>query len=186
MRIPQLFLKSLYSIKAIAFFRFQKIEKTISYLFVLSFLVSIPTLMLFFLSFFNNINNTSQSGFGEIFQEFHNQQMNQFEGSIGGIIPVFIFLTFLFIILSVAMIQFITASLLAALGLMIKRIFQRKLNYKQLWNMSTYTITLPSVIIGLSVFLPFSIPLPFFIYFFLSFIILILAINNVPKPIIKK
>lgn len=186
MRIPQLFIKSLYSLKSIALFRFQKIEKTISYLFVLSFIVSLPTLALFFISFFSNIKSGQFHELGSFFQELNEQQTINAEGAASGIIPVFIFLTFLFILLSVSMIQFITTSLLAGVGLLLKRVFQRRLDYKQLWNMSTYAVTLPSVIVGLSVLLPFSLPLPYLIYFLLAFIILFFAIQKVPKPKIKK
>lgn len=181
MRIPQLFIKSLYSLKSIAMFRFQKIEKTISYLFVLSFIVSIPTLALFLISFFNNIKTGQFFEFGNLLHE-----LNDAEANATGIVPVFLFLTCLFLLLSIAMIEFMTVSILASLGLILKRIFQRKLDYKQLWNMSSYAVTLPSVIIGLSVLLPFSLPVPFIIYFALAFIILILAIQKVPKPKVKK
>lgn len=176
MRISQLFVKSLYSLKSIAMFRFQKIEKTISYLFVLSFIVSIPTLAVFFISFFSNIKSDQFYGFGNFLHELDNV-----DASPSGIIPVFLFLTCLFVLLSVAMIEFIATSILASLGLILKRMFQRKLDYKHLWNMSSYAVTLPSVIIGLSVLLPFSIPFPFVIFFILAFVILMLAIQKVPK-----
>lgn len=182
MRITELFTKSLYSLKAISFFRFQKIEKTISYLFILSFFVSLPTLFLFFLSFFNK----GLAGFDEMFQLPGDPQGETIDGPTAGIIPVFIFLAILFIILGVSMIQFITVSLLAAIGLLLKKAFGRRLDYKHLWNMSAYVVTLPSVLIGLSVLLPFSLPLPGAIYFTLSFMILVLSIRNVPIPKIRK
>lgn len=180
MRIPQLFIKSLYSLKSIAMFRFQKIEKTISYLFVLSFIVSIPSLALFFLSFFSDVKNGQFLEFGSF---FHEPDVGK---TTAGIIPVFLFLTFLFILLSIAMIEFITTSILAGLGLLLNRIFQRKLDYRQLWNMSSYAVALPSVIVGLSVLLPFSLPVPYVFYFVLAFIILTAAIQKVPKPKAKK
>lgn len=186
MRIRELFIKSLYSLKAISFFRFQKIERTISYLFILSFLVSLPTLSLFFYSFFTGIKNNNLESFGNTLQGFSDSQINELEGSMAGMIPVFIFLTVLFIFLGVAMVQFITVSLLATIGLPIKRALHRRLDYKQLWNISAYAVTLPGVIIGISVLLPFSIPAPFFIYFILSVIIVFIAIRKVPIPKTKK
>lgn len=182
MRITELFTKSLYSLKAISFFRFQKLERTISYLFILSFLVSLPTLFLFFLSFFNN----GFGGFDDVFQVPVEPQGETFDGPTAGMIPVFVFLAILFIILGVSMVQFITVSLLAAIGLLLKQAFGHRLDYKHLWNMSAYAVTLPSVIIGLSVLLPFSLPFPAAIYFTLSIIILILAIRKVPMPKVRK
>ena len=172
MNIKDLFIKSLYSIKAISFFRFQKIEKTISYLFLLSFLVSLPTLILFFISLF------SQGGI-ETYFEF---SMMAEEDGTAGIIPVFIFLFILFTIIGISMVQFLTVSLLAAIGLLIKQWMKRKLDYKHLWNMSAYAVTLPAIIIGLSALLPVSLSFPAIIYFLLSLTILTLAVRKVPIP----
>ncbi len=182
MHIAKLFAKSLYSLKAISFFRFQKIEKTINYLFILSFLVSLPTLFLFFFSFF--INGFSE--FGSLLQIPTASEQNMSDSAAPGVIPIFVFLAVLFIILGVSMVQFIAVSLLAAAGLFIKRLAKRRLDYKHLWNMSAYAVTLPAVIIGLSALLPFSLPLPAVLYFLLSLAILILAIQKVPIPKSKK
>lgn len=185
MRISQLFIKSLYSIKAISFFRFQKIERTISYLFTLSFLISLPSFILFFISFINKMTNNTIDIFEGSFQGVNEAQMEQLDGSPAGMVPVFVFLTLLFIFLGVAMLQFISVSILAAVGILLKRILGRNLNYKQLWNIAAYSITLPSILIGLSELIPYTSPtpfLPFAIYFFASLLILFFAIRKVPVP----
>lgn len=187
MSIFQLFVKSLYSLKSISLFRFQKIEKTISYLFVLSFLVSLPSFILFLVMLLSNFQGGSNSTiFGEAFYGVDESQIIEMQETMSGMIPVFIFLSILFIYLAVAMLEFTSVSLIAALGLIFKKILGRKLNYKQLWPMSAYSVTLPSVLIGLSALFPFSLPMPYLLYSFLSILILFLAIRKVPIPKQKK
>ncbi|PWA04816.1 hypothetical protein DCC39_18605 [Pueribacillus theae] len=183
MSIFQLFVKSLYSLKSISLFRFQKIEKTISYLFFLSFLVSLPSFILFFIMLLSNFQGGSNSTiFGEALYGFDESQIIEMQETMSGMIPVFIFLSILFIYLAVAMLEFITVSLIAGLGLLFKKFLGRKLNYKQLWLMSAYSATLPSVLIGFSTLLPFSLPMPYLLYSVPSILILFLAIRKVPIP----
>ncbi len=131
------------------------------------------------------MTNNKLDVFEGSFQGFNEAQLEQLDGTTTGMIPVFVFLTLLFIFLGVAMLQFISVSILASIGMPLKRILGRNLNYKQLWNVAAYSLTLPSILIGLSELIPYTSPtpfLPFTIYFLFSLLILFFAIRKVPVP----
>jgi Protein of unknown function (DUF1189) len=100
------------------------------------------------------------------------------DGIKGIIIPVMSFFIFLFS--SAA--NFIEVSVLALFGLIIKNITGRNLNYRHLWRLAAYSETLPTVFFTIMAAINTTVPNSFIINWFVSIIILYLAINEIPKP----
>ncbi|WP_026572441.1 DUF1189 domain-containing protein [Bacillus sp. UNC438CL73TsuS30] len=94
------------------------------------------------------------------------------------IIPIAALLIYLFS--SAA--SFIEVSVLAFIGLALKNLLGRKLNYRHLWRMAAYSETLPTIFFTIMATLKTSVPNSFLINWFVIIIVLYLAINETPKP----
>ncbi|WP_042355038.1 DUF1189 domain-containing protein [Bacillus rubiinfantis] len=96
----------------------------------------------------------------------------------GIIIPVVSILIYLFS--SAA--SFIEVSILALIGLALKNIAGRKLNYGHLWRMAAYSETLPTLFFTIMAALKTHVPNSFGINWMVAIIVLLLAIKEIPKP----
>jgi hypothetical protein len=104
--------------------------------------------------------------------------IDSIDGVKGIIIPVISL--FLYLISSAA--NFIEISVLALIGLAIKNLSGRKLNYRQLWRMAAYSETLPTIFFTVMAAIKTTVPNSFLINWFVAIIVLYLAINEIPKP----
>ncbi|HEY2422040.1 MAG TPA: DUF1189 domain-containing protein [Neobacillus sp.] len=100
------------------------------------------------------------------------------DGVKGIIIPVISIFLYLFSSAS----NFIEISVLALIGLAIKNLAGRKLNYRQLWRMAVYSETLPTIFFTIMAAIKTTVPNSFLINWFVAIIVLYLAINEIPKP----
>ena len=78
-------------------------------------------------------------------------------------------------------VKFIEISILAALGLIIKNITLRKLNYGQLWRMSAYSVTLTTIFFTVMAALKTSVPGDFLLNWMVSYFVLFLAVKEIPQ-----
>ncbi|NHC40102.1 DUF1189 domain-containing protein [Bacillus sp. MM2020_1] len=105
-----------------------------------------------------------------------------FINAIGGmkwvIIPVVSVILYLFASAG----SFIEVTVLALIGLLLKNLLGRKLNYRQLWRMAAYSETLPTLFFTIMATIKTTVPNSFMINWFVVIIVLYLAINEVPKP----
>jgi hypothetical protein len=97
------------------------------------------------------------------------------KGIIISIISIFIYL-----FSSAA--SFIEVSIVALLGLALKNILGRRLNYGQLWRMAAYSETLPTLFFTIMTALKTTVPNSSLINWSVVLIVLLLAINEIPKP----
>ncbi|PLR76971.1 DUF1189 domain-containing protein [Bacillus sp. V3-13] len=104
------------------------------------------------------------------------------DSMMGILIPVLIFVIYLF---SSAM-KFIEISILALFGLMLKNLAGRNLQYRHLWRMAAYSVTLPTIFFAIMGALKTPVPGGFLINWFASLLILYLAIKEIPKPAAKE
>lgn len=104
--------------------------------------------------------------------------IDSIDGVKGIIIPVISL--FLYLISSAA--NFIEISVLALIGLAIKNLSARKLNYRQLWRMAAYSETLPTIFFTIMAAIKTTVPNSFLINWFVAIIVLYLAINEIPRP----
>ncbi|MFC7370366.1 DUF1189 domain-containing protein [Fictibacillus iocasae] len=100
--------------------------------------------------------------------------------SFDSILPILIPVLYVISYILIAGTAFTGISLLALIGLTFKNMLNRKLQYKQLWVMSVYSITLPVAFFTIMSLLKTSVPYSFLIFTGVSLIILYLSINEVP------
>ncbi|ALC81639.1 MULTISPECIES: DUF1189 domain-containing protein [Bacillus] len=93
-------------------------------------------------------------------------------------VPVLIVLIFFFSAAS----KFIEVSLLAVLGILIKNMQGKSsmLPYKQLWTMAAYSATLATVFFAIMTALHTEVPSPMLLNWFVHFMILFLAVKEIP------
>lgn len=99
------------------------------------------------------------------------------ESSLVIIIPIVFIVTFIF---GSAM-QFIEITILALFGLLLKNTLRKDIQYRHLWRMGAYSVTLPTVFFFIMDLLKTNVPSGFLIDFFVSLIILLLAIKEIPS-----
>lgn len=245
--------KSIYSPKDIALFRFQGIGKTILFVFLLSLISILPTIVYLSMTITTGIDSarsviihqlpsfsikngqlTAQTSVPVTIDKDHFTIIldptgavsvkeiegtenafallkNQFVVAVGGktntypysmvsgmditkpdlvnffntlyglkVIAIFVISLFIYIFSSAA--SFIEVSVLAFLGLGLKNLAGRRLNYRQLWRMAAYSETLPTVFFAIMSAIKTTVPNSFLINWFVVVIVLYLAINEIPKP----
>lgn len=97
-------------------------------------------------------------------------------------LPIFIALLFIAIYVFSSGIKFAEISLLALFGLLLKNLAGKNLQYRHLWRMAAYSITLPTIFFTIMSLLKTSVPYSFMINWFTASLLLLLAIKEVPSP----
>jgi hypothetical protein len=251
MNIFKQFLKSLYSPKDIAIFRFQGIGKTILFVFLLTLLSILPTTFQFSSAINNglelskdalkeevppfiiengqlsvesqapyilekegikiiidgtgtidqnDLNNSetaiallknefvflaggqAQSSSYSMFPEMNltNQDIVEFIQSMEGLKYIFLPIMFLIIFIFSSGIKFIEVSILALIGILVKNLLKRNVPYRQAWRMAAYSVTLPTVFFTIMALLQTQVPNGFIINWFVSILVLTLAMKEIP------
>ncbi|SEA97123.1 Protein of unknown function [Thalassobacillus cyri] len=159
----QLLIKSCYHFKLISAFRFQPIGKAIGYIFFLSLIVLIPVLLSMI---FSTLFSTGEGSGGIM------------KGISSGVFTI-IFLPFIYLLISLLL--FCSASLLAGIGLIYVKAGNKRADYKQLWNMSTLSITAPTIILVVVESFLWSVSSIIFVYIFATAVYLFLSMRYIPK-----
>lgn len=107
--------------------------------------------------------------------------LSDFLASAESLMPIIIPLIAIVIYIFAAGIRFIEISLLALAGLLIKKALAKKLEYRHLWRMSAYSITLPAIFFAIMSALQTAVQNGAIINWFVSLIILLLSIKEVPS-----
>ncbi|TLS36296.1 DUF1189 domain-containing protein [Pseudalkalibacillus caeni] len=100
------------------------------------------------------------------------------EGLLPVLIPIILVIAYIF----QTGLKFIGISVLASIGLIFKNTMQRNLTYKQLWVLSAYAVTLPTIFFAIMGLLRITVSLDFLLYWFVAIMMLYLIIKEVPKP----
>lgn len=93
---------------------------------------------------------------------------------------IIIFIVILYIVLTA--LKYIGIFFLSFFGLLIKRKVGLALSYKQIWILSAYAVTLPTVFFAITDSLYIYIPFAFTLYWVVAFIMLYLIFKEIPKP----
>jgi hypothetical protein len=101
--------------------------------------------------------------------------------SIDSSLLILLPLLFLVIYIFTSGIKFIEVSILALFGLMIKNMIGRQLHYRQLWRMSAYSVTLPTLFFTIMAAIKTEVTGAFFIHWIVAYIVLFLAIKEIPQ-----
>lgn len=97
-------------------------------------------------------------------------------------LPIFIGLIILAIYVFSSGMKFIEISILSGFGLLLKNLAGKNLQYKHLWRMAAYSITLPTLFFTIMSLLKTTVPYSFMINWFVGSMMLLLAIKEVATP----
>lgn len=92
------------------------------------------------------------------------------------ILPIFSIIIFLFS----SALRFIEISVLALIGILLKNIVRKDLQYRHLWRMTAYSVTLPTLFFTIMGLFQTHVPFGSLINWFVSLTILLLAIQEIP------
>jgi Protein of unknown function (DUF1189) len=101
--------------------------------------------------------------------------------SVDSILPITIPIVSLIVFLFSSIMKFIEVSILALFGLALKNILNKKSSYGQLWRMSAYSVTLPTLFFTIMDALKTVVPNGFFIHWLVAFIMLLLSLKEIPS-----
>ncbi|NMD71864.1 DUF1189 domain-containing protein [Bacillus sp. DNRA2] len=99
------------------------------------------------------------------------------DSSLFIIIPLMVLMNYIF----ASGVKFIEISILAVFGLFIKNMTRRRLNYGQLWRMSAYSVTLPTLFFTIMNALHTTVPGGFFLNWIVGYLVLFLAVKEIPQ-----
>lgn len=111
-----------------------------------------------------------------------NQDLIQFLNTLYGLKVIIILVLSIFIYLFTSAWNFVQISILALLGLGLKNLAGRKLNYQGLWRMAAYSMTLPTVFFTIMAAIKTIVPASSLLHWAVPIMVLFLAINEIPKP----
>ena len=99
--------------------------------------------------------------------------------SMNSLLPIILPLTSVAIYLFSSISKCIGVSFLALIGLALKNMMKSDLTYGQLWRLSAYSVTLPTIFFMIMEALKIFVPNGFFIYWLVAIIMLILVIKEI-------
>ncbi|MEK3807940.1 DUF1189 domain-containing protein [Metabacillus sp. SLBN-84] len=96
------------------------------------------------------------------------------------VLPIVIGTVLLVFYLFTAASKFIEITFLAFVSILFKNSLQKKVNFKQMWVMAAYSVTLASIFFMIMEFLQVSVPSGIFINWFVNLIVMYLALKEIP------
>lgn len=129
-------------------------------------------------------NGQSQSLPYSMFSDvtFTNEDLLSLLSSIDSSLVIIIPIMIIIIYILTAGLNFIQISILAVLGLILKKLLMRNIQYRHLWRIAAYSITLPTIFFTIMEGLKTTVPNGAIINWFVAYIVLYLAIKEVPLP----
>ncbi|GMN98067.1 DUF1189 domain-containing protein [Parageobacillus thermoglucosidasius] len=121
----------------------------------------------------------SYSAFPDV--KITDKDVHSFIETLQSLLPVFIPLLFIIIYLFASASKFIGICILAFFGLILRSTLDKKLQYRHTWIMSAYSVTLSTVFFAVMEALQTAVPYAAFIHWFVSIVVLFLAMKEVPS-----
>ncbi|PEP88152.1 DUF1189 domain-containing protein [Bacillus pseudomycoides] len=130
--------------------------------------------------FINNNQTQSQSysDFGN--GTFEKKDIKDIISAIDSIYPILMLVVGIVIYLFQLFISFLGVTILAFIGSAMGG--QRKLSYKQVWTLTAYSYTIPTIFFMIMDLLKINVPWSFLLYTAIILIVLYLTIKEIPKP----
>ncbi|MBF0709295.1 DUF1189 domain-containing protein [Alkalihalobacillus hwajinpoensis] len=113
---------------------------------------------------------------------FTKQDVNELSNNLDNLLPIFIPLLIFVIYLFQTGLKFIGVTVLATIGLLLRSITGRKASYKQLWVLSVYSVTIPTLFFAIMALIKTAVPLGFLLYWIVAIMLLYLTIKEIPLP----
>lgn len=174
MSIFKQFIKSLYSSKHIAAFRMQGIGKTINYLFFLAFIMCIP--MIVYTVLYVIGGNEAARSVIETKLPILTMENNLLDANSFILLPVLFFVYYLFI----SFVLFIKVSVFGGAGLWLAHILKKRAEYRHLFRMAAYAVTLPTFLITIAELIGLTLPSDYLFDWLITSIVLMTAIRYLP------
>lgn len=111
---------------------------------------------------------------------FEKKDIQELVSFVDSIYPIAMFVIGILIYLFQLFITFLGVTLLAFIGSAMSG--QRKLSYKQIWTLTAYSYTIPTIFFMIMDLLKINVPGPLFLFIIVVLIVLYLTIKEVPKP----
>ncbi|MFO1443452.1 DUF1189 domain-containing protein [Bacillus sp. Bva_UNVM-123] len=111
-----------------------------------------------------------------------NEELLNIFSSIDSSLIIIIPIMVLIIYILTAGLNFIQISVLALLGLLLIKVLMRNIQYRHLWRIAAYSVTLPTIFFTIMEALKTTVPNGALINWFVSYIVLYLAIKEIPQP----
>jgi len=100
--------------------------------------------------------------------------VSSFDESKSTIIPIFLIFIYIFTLVS----HFIKVTIIAIIGLLFKNVLQKQLTYGQIWRLSAYSITLPTLFFTIMGLLNTQVPYEFLINWAVTLVMLYLSMKE--------
>lgn len=113
---------------------------------------------------------------------FTKQDVNELTNNLDDLLPIFIPLLIFVVYLFQTGLKFIGITVLATIGLLLKSLVSRKASYKQLWILSVYSVTIPTLFFTIMALIKTTVPFGFLLYWFVAIMLLYLTIKEIPLP----
>jgi Protein of unknown function (DUF1189) len=113
---------------------------------------------------------------------FTKQDVSELTQNLDNLLPIFIPLLIFIVYLFQTGLKFIGITVLATIGLLLKSLAGRKASYKQLWVLSVYSVTIPTLFFTIMALVKTTVPFGFLLYWFVAIMLLYLTIKEIPLP----
>lgn len=111
-----------------------------------------------------------------------NEDLLAFLTSIDSSLVIMLPLLVLIVYIFVTGLKFIEISILALFGLLLMKMLMRNFQYRHAWRLAAYSVTLPTVFFTIMGALKTTVPNGAIINWFVAYIIMYLAIKEIPQP----
>ncbi|UAL51050.1 MULTISPECIES: DUF1189 domain-containing protein [Metabacillus] len=108
------------------------------------------------------------------------EDLSQYSSQFENVLPIVLSVVIVMLFLFTAASKFIEITFLAIVSILFKNSLKRNVNFKQLWVMSAYAVTLATVFFFIMEFLQVSVPSGIFVNWFVNLIMLYLALKEIP------
>ena len=108
------------------------------------------------------------------------EDLSQYSSQFENVLPIVLSVVIVMLFLFTAASKFIEITFLAIVSILFKNSLKRNVNFKQLWVMSAYAVTLTTVFFLIMEFLQVSVPSGIFVNWFVNLIMLYLALKEIP------
>ncbi|AZB43638.1 DUF1189 domain-containing protein [Bacillus sp. FJAT-42376] len=108
-------------------------------------------------------------------------QIADFAKQTGQLKPVIIAAVLILLYLVSSFSKFIEVTILALLGLVIRNMLKKKVNFKQSWVMSAYAVTLATLFFTIMTSLQAAVPSQGLVQWFVHIVMLYLAVKEIPS-----
>ncbi|WP_347549591.1 DUF1189 domain-containing protein [Pseudalkalibacillus hwajinpoensis] len=113
---------------------------------------------------------------------FTKHDVMELSKNLDSLLPIFIPLLIFVVYLLQTGLKFIGITVLATIGLLLRSMTKRKVSYKQLWVLSVYAVTIPTIFFAIMALIRTTVPFGFLVYWFVAITLLYLTLKEIPLP----